>query len=100
MRSPEGSGNGSLRGPVARVTDERTPLPGPQAAPRTGDPLGDIADEAARIQAENARLPERLAEGERRFRDISRGAPRVPAGKRSRVRLRLPDRVCSARTAL
>jgi len=82
------------------VTDERTPLPGPQAAPRTGDPLGEIAEEVARIQAENARLLERLAEGERRFRHISRGVLRVQEVERGRISRELHDGVGQSLTAL
>lgn len=59
-----------------------------------------IAAEAARITAEYARLLERLAEGERRFRTISRGVVRVQEAERSRISRELHDGVGQSLTAL
>ncbi len=61
---------------------------------------GSIAAEVARITAENARLLERLAEGERRFRTISRGVVRVQEAERGRISRELHDGVGQSLTAL
>jgi two-component system sensor histidine kinase UhpB len=64
------------------------------------DPLREIADEVARIRGENTRLLERLAEGERRFRLISRGVLRVQEAERGRISRELHDGVGQSLTAL
>jgi two-component system sensor histidine kinase UhpB len=64
------------------------------------DPLREVADEIALIRGENARLIERLAEGERRFRLISRGVLRVQEAERGRISRELHDGVGQSLTAL
>jgi signal transduction histidine kinase len=65
-----------------------------------GDPLRDLAEDAARIASENTRLLQRLAEGERRLRLISRSVVRVQEGERGRISRELHDEVGQALTAL
>jgi two-component system NarL family sensor kinase len=64
------------------------------------DRLREIADEVARIRGENTRLLERLADGERRFRLISRGVLRVQEAERGRISRELHDGVGQSLTAL
>ena len=62
--------------------------------------LRAIAQEVARITAENARLLQRLGEGEKRFRLISRGILRVQEAERGRISRDLHDGVGQSLTAL
>jgi signal transduction histidine kinase len=62
--------------------------------------LDAIARDVARVQAENARLLERLGEGERRFRLISRGILRLQEAERGRISRELHDGVGQSLTAL
>jgi two-component system NarL family sensor kinase len=62
--------------------------------------LQEIAQEIARITAENARLLQRLGEGEKRFRLISRGILRVQEAERGRISRDLHDGVGQSLTAL
>jgi signal transduction histidine kinase len=71
---------------------------GGDAAPP--DPLGEIAQEVARISAENARLLQRLGESEKRFRLISRGILRLQETERGRISRELHDGVGQSLTAL
>jgi two-component system, NarL family, sensor kinase len=62
--------------------------------------LAAIAGEIARLSAENARLLERLADGERRFRLVSKGVLRVQEAERGGIARDLHDGVGQALTAL
>jgi two-component system sensor histidine kinase UhpB len=62
--------------------------------------LEDAARELRRIRAANARLLERLAETERRFRGIARGSMRLQEEERSRIARDLHDGVGQTITAL
>jgi len=62
--------------------------------------MSEIARQVARVSAENARLLERLAESERRFRTISKGVLRVQEAERGRIARDLHDGVGQALTAL
>jgi signal transduction histidine kinase len=62
--------------------------------------LREIAQEVARITSENARLLQRLGEGEKRFRLISRGILRVQEAERGRISRDLHDGVGQSITAL
>lgn len=62
--------------------------------------LPEIAREVARITAENARLLRRMAEGESRFRLISRGVLKVQEAERGRISRELHDGVGQSLTAL
>jgi two-component system, NarL family, sensor kinase len=64
------------------------------------DPVREIALEVGRLSTENARLLQRLAEGERRFRLISRGVLRVQEAERGRISRELHDGVGQSMTAL
>lgn len=64
------------------------------------DRLERIADQVARITSENARLIERVAESERRFRRISRGVLRLQEEERSRISRDLHDGIGQLLTAL
>ena len=64
------------------------------------DPLQAIARDVARVTAENARLLERLAQGEKRFRLIARGILRIQEAERGRVSRELHDGVGQSLTAL
>ncbi len=64
------------------------------------DRTRDISEQVARITAENARLLERLAETERRFRRISRGVLRVQEEERGRISRDLHDGIGQSLTAL
>jgi two-component system sensor histidine kinase UhpB len=64
------------------------------------DPLEAIARDVARITAENARLLERLAQGEKRFRIISQGILRIQEAERGRISRELHDGVGQSLTAL
>jgi signal transduction histidine kinase len=64
------------------------------------DNFAELAEEARRIAAENARLLERLAGEERRFRLISRGVLRVQEAERGRISRELHDGVGQCLTAL
>ena len=55
---------------------------GPGAGPHA---LDEIAQEIARITAENARLLQRIGESEKRFRLISRGILRVQEAERGHI---------------
>ena len=66
---------------------------------RAGLPARDRR-EVARITAENARLVQRLGEGERRFRLISRGVLRIQEAERGRISRELHDGVGQSLTAL
>jgi two-component system, NarL family, sensor kinase len=69
--------------------------------PGTGpDSLREIAQEVARITSENARLLQRLGEGEKRFRLISRAILRVQEAERGRISRELHDGVGQSLTAL
>ena len=62
--------------------------------------VSEIAQQVARVSAENARLLDRLAESERRFRIISKGVLRVQEAERGRIARDLHDGVGQALTAL
>jgi two-component system, NarL family, sensor kinase len=68
--------------------------------PIQGPALSEIVEQVARVSAENARLLERLAESERRFRIISKGVLRVQEAERGRIARDLHDGVGQALTAL
>ena len=59
-----------------------------------------LAEQIARIRADNARLLQRLEETERRFRAISRGVLRAQEAERSRISRDLHDGVGQSLTAL
>jgi two-component system NarL family sensor kinase len=67
---------------------------------QAADPLQAIARDVARLTAENARLLERLAEGEKRFRLIARGILRIQEAERGRISRELHDGVGQSLTAL
>jgi len=60
----------------------------------------EIAEQVARITTENARLLQRLADTERRFRRISRGVLRLQEEERGRISRDLHDGVGQSLTAL
>src|SRR5262245_3214281 len=62
--------------------------------------MSEIAAELARIRSENARLLQRLSEGEQRFRLISKGVLRVQEAERGRIARDLHDGVGQTLTAL
>ena len=64
------------------------------------DRLEQIAEQVARIKSENARLVERVAESERRFRRISLGVFRLQEEERSRISRDLHDGIGQLLTAL
>ena len=64
------------------------------------DPLQAIAQDVARITAENARLLDRLGQGEKRFRLISQGILRIQEAERGRISRELHDGVGQSLTAL
>jgi two-component system, NarL family, sensor kinase len=64
------------------------------------DRAREIAEQVAQIRAENARLLERLADSERRFRRISRGVLRMQEEERARVSRDLHDGIGQSLTAL
>jgi two-component system sensor histidine kinase UhpB len=64
------------------------------------DRLDEIAEQVARITSENARLLQRLAESERRFRRISRSVLRLQEEERSRISRDLHDGIGQLLTAL
>jgi signal transduction histidine kinase len=64
------------------------------------DRIERIAEQVARIKSENARLVERVAESERRFRRISRGVLRLQEEERSRISRDLHDGIGQLLTAL
>ncbi len=64
------------------------------------EPLRLIALEVERIRSENTRLLERLAEGEKRFRLVSRGVLRVQEAERGRLSRELHDGIGQSLTAL
>ena len=64
------------------------------------DRLERIAEQVARIKSENARLVERVAESERRFRRISLGVFRLQEEERSRISRDLHDGIGQLLTAL
>jgi signal transduction histidine kinase len=64
------------------------------------DRLDRIAEQLARITSENARLLERVAESERRFRRISRGVLRLQEDERGRISRDLHDGIGQLLTAL
>jgi two-component system NarL family sensor kinase len=69
--------------------------------PGTGlDAVREITQEMARISSENARLLQRLGEGEKRFRLISKGILRVQEAERGRISRELHDGVGQSLTAL
>lgn len=59
-----------------------------------------IARDVARITAENARLLDRLTQGEKRFRLIARGILRIQEAERGRISRELHDGVGQSLTAL
>jgi two-component system sensor histidine kinase UhpB len=59
-----------------------------------------IAEEVGRINAENTRLLQRLVDGEKRFRSISRGVLRVQEAERGRISRELHDGLGQSLTAL
>jgi two-component system, NarL family, sensor kinase len=69
----------------------------PGAAPLS---VQAIAEEIARITAENARLQARLGEVEKRFRAVSRGVLRAQEAERGRLSRELHDGVGQSLTAL
>jgi two-component system sensor histidine kinase UhpB len=64
------------------------------------DRLDRIAEQLARLTAENARLLERVSESERRFRRISRGVLRLQEEERGRISRDLHDGIGQLLTAL
>ena len=62
--------------------------------------MREITQEVARITSENARLLQRLGEGEKRFRLISKGILRVQEAERGRISRELHDSVGQSLTAL
>jgi two-component system, NarL family, sensor kinase len=64
------------------------------------DRLREIADEVARITAENSALLARIEESERRFRRISRGVLRLQEEERARISRDLHDGIGQSLTAL
>ena len=64
------------------------------------DRLDRIAEQLARLTSENARLLERVAESERRFRRISRGVLRLQEEERGRISRDLHDGIGQLLTAL
>ena len=70
------------------------------APPAPPDRIDRIAEQVARIKSENARLVERVAESERRFRRISRGVLRLQEEERSRISRDLHDGIGQLLTAL
>ena len=60
----------------------------------------EIADQVARIRSENARLLERLAGSEKRFRRISRAVLRLQEEERRRIARDLHDGIGQSLTAL
>jgi two-component system, NarL family, sensor kinase len=82
---------------VHRCCIMRSPSDGP---PSQSPAVSEIAEQVARVSAENARLLERLAESERRFRIISKGVLRVQEAERGRIARDLHDGVGQALTAL
>jgi signal transduction histidine kinase len=64
------------------------------------DRIDRIAEQVARIKSENARLVERVAESERKFRRISRGVLRLQEEERSRISRDLHDGIGQLLTAL
>lgn len=66
----------------------------------SSDRLDRIAEQVARITAENSRLIDRVAESERRFRRISRGVLRLQEEERSRISRDLHDGIGQLLTAL
>ena len=62
--------------------------------------MSEIAGELARIRSENARLLQRLSEGEQRLRLISKGVLRVQEAERGRIARELHDGVGQSLTAL
>ncbi|HSE64057.1 MAG TPA: histidine kinase, partial [Thermoanaerobaculia bacterium] len=64
------------------------------------DRLDRIAEQLSRITSENARLLERVAESERRFRRISRGVLRLQEEERGRISRDLHDGIGQLLTAL
>jgi signal transduction histidine kinase len=64
------------------------------------DRLTEIAETVARIASENARLLQRLAENEHRFRRISMGVLRAQEAERRRISYELHDGVGQSLTAL
>jgi two-component system sensor histidine kinase UhpB len=64
------------------------------------DRLERIAEQVARIKSDNARLVERVAESERRFRRISLGVLRLQEEERSRISRDLHDGIGQLLTAL
>ena len=64
------------------------------------DRLDRIAEQLARLTSENARLLERVAESERRFRRISRGVLRIQEEERGRISRDLHDGIGQLLTAL
>jgi signal transduction histidine kinase len=66
----------------------------------SNEALREIAQELAGIRAENARLLQRLADGEKRLRLLSRGVLRAQEAERARISRDLHDGVGQALTAL
>lgn len=64
------------------------------------DTLREIAAEVARLGEQNARLLQRLADGERRMRHVSRGVLRVQEAERGRLARELHDGLGQSLTAL
>lgn len=64
------------------------------------DRLRAIAEELARLTAENSALLERLSESEQRFRRISRGALKLQEEERARISRDLHDGIGQSLTAL
>ncbi|MFY9550977.1 MAG: sensor histidine kinase [Thermoanaerobaculia bacterium] len=64
------------------------------------DRLRQIAEQVARITAENSALLERVAESERRFRRISRGVLKLQEEERTRISRDLHDGIGQSLTAL
>jgi signal transduction histidine kinase len=68
--------------------------------PLPDDAVAAIAREVSRIGEEKVRLLDRLADGERRFRSISRGVLRMQEAERGRISRELHDGVGQSLTAL
>lgn len=70
------------------------------SAPLPEDAVTALAREVSRIAEEKRRLVDRLADGERRFRSISRGVLRMQEAERGRISRELHDSVGQSLTAL
>jgi signal transduction histidine kinase len=91
----------SRRLTAAHQGNRARPMESDRRDPGTGlDAVREITQEMARISSENARLLQRLGEGEKRFRLISKGILRVQEAERGRISRELHDGVGQSLTAL